>query len=56
MMYARAKKNAITAASKEWARVDKLGKAWYPSGVCEVAYINGREYKTKDLDIIIVAE
>ena len=56
MMYARAKKNAMTVASKEWAKVDRLGKAWYPSGMYEVAYINGKEYKTKDLDIIIVAE
>ena len=56
MMYARARKNAMTVASKEWTKVDRLGKAWYPSGVCEVAYIDGREYKTRDLEIIIVAE
>lgn len=55
MMYARAKNN-LTVASKQWTKVDRLGKAWYPSGMCEVAYINGREYKTRDLEIIIVAE
>lgn len=56
-MYAKAN-NRTTAKmiGNEWVKIDRLGKAWYPSGKCEVAYIDGREYKTRDLDIIIVAE
>lgn len=57
MMYARANGRYLARfIGTDWHKVDRLGKAWYPSGVCEVAYIDGREYKTKELDIIIVAE
>lgn len=57
MMYARANGRYLARfIGTDWHKVDRLSKAWYPSGVCEVAYIDGREYKTRDLEIIIVAE